>query len=100
MSQPSEIKFSLHQLLRTMVEKGASDLHITTGQPPCVRRHGRLVRLETKTLGPEDTTALMKSITPERNQQELQEEQSPRDRSRTALWQSSCQETGHWVRRW
>ena len=29
--------------------------------------------LETKVLGPEDTTALMKSITPERNQQELQE---------------------------
>src|SRR5580658_4666171 len=63
----------IDKLLETVVKEGASDLHITTGQPPCVRRHGRLVRLETKTLGPEDTTALMKSITPERNQQELQE---------------------------
>ena len=32
-----------------------------------------MVRLETKTLEPEDTVSLMKSITPERNQQELQE---------------------------
>jgi twitching motility protein PilT len=63
----------IDKLLETVVKEGASDLHITTGQPPCVRKHGRLVRLETKTLGPEDTTALMKSITPERNQQELQE---------------------------
>ena len=52
----------IDKLLETVVKEGASDLHITTGQPPCVRRHGRLVRLETKTLGPEDTTALMKSI--------------------------------------
>jgi len=63
----------IDKLLETVVKEGCSDLHITTGQPPCVRKHGRLVRLETKTLGPEDTTALMKSITPERNQQELQE---------------------------
>src|SRR6478735_1039196 len=63
----------IDKLLETVVKEGASDLHITTGQPPCVRRHGRLVRLETKVLGPEDTTSLMKSITPERNQQELQE---------------------------
>src|SRR3954464_6265192 len=63
----------IDKLLETVVKEGASDLHITTGQPPCVRRHGRLVRLETKVLGPEDTVGLMKSITPERNQQELQE---------------------------
>jgi twitching motility protein PilT len=36
--------------------------------------HGRLRSLETKSLEPEDTVALMKSITPERNQQEMQEE--------------------------
>ena len=32
-----------------------------------------MVRLETKSLEKEDTAQLMKSITPERNQQELQE---------------------------
>lgn len=63
----------IDKLLQTVVQRKASDLHITTGQPPVVRLDGRLVRLETKVLEPEDTTALMKSITPERCQQELQE---------------------------
>ena len=67
---------SLHidRLLETVIKRGASDLHITVGRPPVIRLHGHLRDLETKTLTPEDTTALMKSITPDRNQQELQEE--------------------------
>ncbi len=63
----------IDKLLETVVRERVSDLHITTGQPPVVRAGGHMVRLETKTLAPEDTVALMKSITPERNQQELQE---------------------------
>jgi twitching motility protein PilT len=39
-----------------------------------LRIDGQLRSLETKVLEPDDTVALMKSITPERNQQELQEE--------------------------
>ncbi|MBQ9455869.1 MAG: Flp pilus assembly complex ATPase component TadA, partial [Thermoguttaceae bacterium] len=63
----------IDKLLQTVVKQGVSDLHITTGQPPVVRLHGRLVRLETNELMPDDTVALMKSITPSRCQQELQE---------------------------
>lgn len=63
----------IDKLLETVVREKVSDLHISTGQPPVVRVSGHMVRLETKTLEPEDTVALMKSITPERNQQELQE---------------------------
>lgn len=63
----------IDKLLETVVKEKVSDLHITTGQPPVVRVGGRMVRLETKSLEPDDTVALMKSITPERNQQELQE---------------------------
>jgi twitching motility protein PilT len=63
----------IDKLLQTVVNRNASDLHISVGQPPVVRIHGRLVRLETKVLEAEDTTALMKSVTPERCQQELQE---------------------------
>ncbi len=63
----------IDKLLQTVVKQGVSDLHITTGQPPVVRLHGRLVRLETNELQPDDTVALMKSITPSRCQQELQE---------------------------
>jgi twitching motility protein PilT len=61
------------KLLETVVVRGASDLHIAVGQPPVLRLHGRLVKLETKVLEPDDTVSLMKSITPERCQQELQQ---------------------------
>ncbi|HEY0984934.1 MULTISPECIES: type IV pilus twitching motility protein PilT [unclassified Schlesneria] len=63
----------IDKMLETVVRERASDLHITTGQPPVLRLGGHMVRLETKTLTPEDTVGLMKSICPERNQQELQE---------------------------
>src|SRR3990170_1934607 len=63
----------IDRLLQTVVSRKASDLHITVGQPPVLRIDGRLSRLETKSLEPEDTVALMKSIAPERCQQELQE---------------------------
>ncbi len=63
----------IDKLLHTVVKRDASDLHLTVGQPPVLRVHGRLKRLETKVLEPEDTVSLMKSITPERCQQELQE---------------------------
>ncbi|NBX36307.1 MAG: type IV pilus twitching motility protein PilT [Planctomycetes bacterium] len=63
----------MDRLLDTVVRQGASDLHISTGRPPTVRLHGRLRSLATKVLEPEDTMSLMKQITPERNQQQLQE---------------------------
>jgi twitching motility protein PilT len=63
----------IDKLLQTVVNQKASDLHIASGQPPVLRLHGHMVKLETKSLEPEDCVALMKSICPERNQQELQE---------------------------
>ncbi|MCX5635834.1 MAG: type IV pilus twitching motility protein PilT [Planctomycetota bacterium] len=65
---------NMDRLLHACVTQGASDIHITVGKPPVFRIHGSLRSLETKVLEPDDTTALMKSIAPERNQQELQEE--------------------------
>ncbi len=66
--------FQIDKLLETVVKEKASDLHIAVGQPPVLRTGGHMVRLDTKELDSEDTTGLMKSITPERNQQELQEQ--------------------------
>lgn len=63
----------IDKLLQTVVNRKASDLHIAVGQPPVLRIDGRMLRLETKVLEPDDTTALMKSIAPERCQRELQE---------------------------
>jgi twitching motility protein PilT len=63
----------IDKLLSATIKQGASDLHLSVGQPPVLRIHGRLQRLKTKVLEPVDTTALMKSITPDRCQQEFQE---------------------------
>ncbi len=63
----------IDKLLTTVIQLKASDLHISVGQPPVVRHHGRMRKLEAKVLDNDDTTALMKSITPDRCQQELQE---------------------------
>src|SRR5437763_256005 len=63
----------MEKLLSTVIQLKASDLHIAVGQPPVIRHNGRLRRLDTKVLEQDDTTALMKSITPDRCQQELQE---------------------------
>ena len=63
----------IDRLLDTVVRHDASDLHLTVGRTPTIRLHGHLQNLKTKVLDSEDMVGLMKSITPERNQQELQE---------------------------
>ena len=64
----------IDRLLDTVVKLGASDLHLTVGRQPTIRHHGGLRNLQTKVLESDDMVSLMKAITPERNQQELQEE--------------------------
>jgi len=64
----------IDKLLQACVKQNASDIHIAVGQPPVLRLHGRMRRLETKTLAPEDTVDLMKAIAPDRCQRELQEQ--------------------------
>jgi twitching motility protein PilT len=64
----------IDRLLDTVVKLGASDLHVTVGRPPTLRLHGHLRNLQTKVLDSDDMVGLMKAVTPERNQQELQEE--------------------------
>jgi len=64
----------IDRLLETVIRQDASDLHLPVGRKPTIRLHGRLRELDTKVLTPDDTMALMKAITPERSQQELQEE--------------------------
>src|SRR5215475_12272468 len=63
----------MEKLLTTVIQLNASDIHIAVGQPPVIRHHSRLRKLDAKVLDQDDTTALMKSITPDRCQQELQE---------------------------
>lgn len=65
--------FMIDKLLHTCIQLKANDLHITTGQPPVIRHQGRMKKLDTRPLTKDDTVSLMKSITPDRCQQELQE---------------------------
>jgi twitching motility protein PilT len=63
----------IDRLLETCVRRSASDIHLAVGKPPTLRLHGHMRELQTKVLEAEDTMALMKSITPERIQQEFEE---------------------------
>jgi twitching motility protein PilT len=65
---------NLHQLLKAMVEKGASDLHITTGSPPQLRIDGKLVPLKTPPLNPVDTKQLCYSILTDAQKHRFEEE--------------------------
>jgi twitching motility protein PilT len=53
---------TLYDLLKMMIEKNASDLHITTGSPPRLRVDGKLVSVDNPPLNPSDTKALCYSI--------------------------------------
>jgi twitching motility protein PilT len=53
---------TLYDLLRMMIERGASDLHITTGSPPRLRVDGKLIPIDHPPLTPADTKALCYSI--------------------------------------
>ena len=53
---------SLSELLKTMLEMGGSDLHITTNSPPQVRVHGHLRPLDMPPLTPAETKQLAYSV--------------------------------------
>ena len=56
--QGEGLKYNLQQLLRAMVEKGASDMHITAGSPPVLRIDGSIVPLKLSPLTKHDTKQL------------------------------------------
>ena len=54
--------FTIEQVLRTAVEAGASDVHITVGVPPKMRVNGRLLEMPFDRMLPDDTKELLYSI--------------------------------------
>jgi twitching motility protein PilT len=63
---------NLHMLLKAMIEKGASDLHITTGSPPQLRINDSLVPLKVPPLTFEDTQRLCYSVLTEEQRAEFE----------------------------
>ena len=60
-------------LLRIVVDKKASDLHLAVGSPPMVRVDGDLLRLKWRTLTEEDYESLVAPIAPKRPFKDWQE---------------------------
>ncbi len=65
---------NLAQLLQTMIEKGASDLHITSGTPPQIRVDGDLVPLNHPPLPPAETKQLIYSVLTDNQKHRFEEE--------------------------
>ncbi|HQP32164.1 MAG TPA: ATPase, T2SS/T4P/T4SS family, partial [Deltaproteobacteria bacterium] len=61
-------------MLKKMVEKGASDLHITTGSPPQIRVRGELVAMDEPILGAPDTRQLLYSLLTEVQKHRFEED--------------------------
>ena len=53
---------TLHQLLKTLVEQGGTDLHITTNSPPQIRIDGKMVPLQVPPLTSPETKNLIYSV--------------------------------------
>jgi twitching motility protein PilT len=64
----------IEALLRKLVERSASDLHLRVGEPPILRTHGEMLRLEgAAPLTTDQLERMLLSIMPERNRKEFAE---------------------------
>ena len=64
---------TMDELLRTLIEKGGSDLHLTAGSPPQVRVDGVLVPLEAPPLSGADAKQLCYSVLTDAQKQRFEE---------------------------
>jgi twitching motility protein PilT len=63
---------NLRDLLQEMIEKGASDLHLTAGLPPMIRVDGEVLPTDREALTPEQTQALAYSVLNEEQQKRFE----------------------------
>ena len=63
---------SMRQLLRKMVEKGASDLHLTAGAPPCYRIDGAIIPERMAPLAPHDAQSLVYAVLDDQQKAEFE----------------------------
>src|ERR687888_703503 len=63
------------ELLELVLDRGASDLHLTTGSPPVIRLHGDLVPLTNyPELSAQGLRSMVYAILPQRRREELEQE--------------------------
>ena len=68
------MSLDLQDLLKTMIENDATDLHLTTGTPPQIRVYGRLVPLDLPPLAGTDTKRLAYSVLTDTQKHRFEEE--------------------------
>ena len=69
----AEFRKAIDALFRTMVDSGASDLHLRANEPPMLRLHGELTRLEQSSLGAERLEKMLLSIMTQKETGEFRE---------------------------
>lgn len=65
---------TLHELLKVMMDRKSSDLHVTTNSPPQVRIDGELVPLDLPPLTPIDTKQMIYAILTDAQKHKFEEE--------------------------
>jgi twitching motility protein PilT len=66
---------AIMELLEAVLERGASDLHVTSGTPPTIRVHGSLIRLDQyPKLTPEELQRMIYSILAQKQRERLEQE--------------------------
>jgi twitching motility protein PilT len=68
------MSYQMHDLLNLMIEENSSDLHIHIDRPPCFRIDGSITPVDGPALTPDDTLALVESITSDAHMQRLKTE--------------------------
>ena len=71
MERDQAVKF-MHDLLRAMVSKKASDLFITAGFPPAIKLDGKMTPVANQPLTPQHTTELARAMMNDRQAQEFE----------------------------
>ncbi|MGB4781957.1 type IV pilus twitching motility protein PilT [Candidatus Methylomirabilis sp.] len=66
---------NLYEMLKEVVERGASDLHLTAGVPPMLRLHGLISPLGDVPLAPAETKSLAYSVLTDDQKGQFEEEQ-------------------------
>src|SRR5262245_33903230 len=66
---------TLPELLKLLVERDGSDLHITTNTPPQIRVHGHLQRLQMTEMQPAETKQLVYSVLTDSQKKRFEETQ-------------------------
>jgi twitching motility protein PilT len=74
-SEEQEVAIPVPELLEVVLERGASDLHLTVGAPPTIRLYGDLIRLdEYPKMTPRGVQGMIYAILPQKMRERLEQE--------------------------